>query len=187
MTNSKRIKTEVNTGSMADIAFLLLIFFLVTTQIATDKGLQIRLPPAVLDQPILPKHEHNIFKIQINSQGDLMVEKNELKDPADLHDMVIEFVSNNRVNPNLSDSPKAAVVSIKTDRGTEYKTFISVLDQVQGAYYSMRATKVGLSSQQFRNLDRQNPKERILYERGKEGLPIQISIAEPSNVEKMIQ
>ena len=179
----KRMKQEVNAGSMADIAFLLLIFFLVTTQIATDKGLQMRLPPKPDPNdppPEIKFKERNIFKILVNSQDRILVENEPYGDITQLRDDVKEFVLNEGVNPDLSESPDKAVVSIKTDRGTSYEIFIEVLDQVQGAYYEMRGEKVGLSAEEFRSLDPKEDKE--LYDRGREGLPMQISIAEPSNI-----
>ena len=181
----KRMKQEVNAGSMADIAFLLLIFFLVTTQIATDKGLQMRLPPKPDPNdppPEIKFKERNIFKILVNSQDKILIENEPYTDLSQLKGDVKRFVLNEGVDPDLSESPDKAVVSIKTDRGTSYEIFIEVLDQVQGAYYEMRGEKVGLSAEEFRNLDQSKDDEKELYNRGKEGLPMQISIAEPSNI-----
>ena len=179
------MKQEVNAGSMADIAFLLLIFFLVTTQIATDKGLQMRLPPKPDPNdppPEIKFKERNIFKILVNSQDKILVENEPYTDLTQLSDDVKKFVLNEGVDPDLSESPDKAVVSIKTDRGTSYEIFVAVLDEVQGAYYEMRGERVGLSAEEFRNLDQGNDDEKELYDRGKEGLPMQISIAEPSNI-----
>ena len=87
---------EVNAGSMADIAFLLLIFFLVTTQIATNKGLTLLLPPKQEDdKPIeIKQQQRNIFKIQINSVDRLLVEDEPLDDVGEIRDMVYDFVLN---------------------------------------------------------------------------------------------
>ena len=183
--NKSRTSQEVNAGSMADIAFLLLIFFLVTTQIATDKGLQMRLPPKPDPNeppPDIKLNQKNIFKILINSNDRLLVEDEPLTDVSLLTGMVTTFVLNNGRDPLSSESPKKAVVSIKTDRGTSYERFIEVLDKVQGAYYTMRANKVNLTAEEFRKLDRSKPDQEELYKAGKEGLPMQISIAEPSNI-----
>lgn len=179
-----RGSVEVNSSSMADIAFLLLIFFLVTTTIASDKGLAILLPPKQ-DKPeetIVNLNERNIFKVLINSQDRLLVEDEPLENISLIRDMVKEFVTNNGRNPKSSDSPEDAVVSVKTDRGTSYQTYIDVLDELQGAYYELRAEKVGLTSEEYRNLDQKDPRQKELYDRGREGLPMQISIAEPSNI-----
>ena len=72
---AKRTAPEVNAGSMADIAFLLLIFFLVTTTIETDSGLNRKLPPMedIVDPPIIK--ERNIFTVVVNKNNDLLVEE----------------------------------------------------------------------------------------------------------------
>lgn len=182
--NKNRPAAEVNTSSMADIAFLLLIFFLVTTTIASDKGLTILLPPKQEEpeEPIVEMNQRNIFKVLINSQDKLLVEDEPLTDIPALREMVKEFVNNNGRDPESSDSPEDAVVSLKTDRGTSYEIYIDVLDELQGAYYELRAEKVGLTAEQYRALDQKDPGDKELYDRGKEGLPMQISIAEPSQI-----
>jgi biopolymer transport protein ExbD len=180
-----RQSTEVNAGSMADIAFLLLIFFLVTTTMASDKGLMIILPPKPdpnVPPPDISKNQRNIFKILANSKDQLLVEDEPFENVRELRKKVKEFVLNYGKNPKLSDSPEEAVVSFKSDRGTSYETYISVLDELQGAYYEIYAEKVGLTPEQYRKLDRKNPKELELYNKGKEGIPMNISIAEPTNI-----
>ena len=86
----------MNAGSMADIAFLLLIFFLVTTQIATNKGLTLLLPPKNEDdEPLeIKQNQKNVFKIQINSADLLLVEDEPLDDVTLIRDMVYDFVLN---------------------------------------------------------------------------------------------
>jgi len=88
---------EVNAGSMADIAFLLLIFFLVTTQIATNKGLTLLLPPKQEDdEPLeVKQQQRNIFKIQVNSMDRILIEGDQtLDDVSQIRDMVYDFVLN---------------------------------------------------------------------------------------------
>jgi len=90
---AKRAAPEVNAGSMADIAFLLLIFFLVTTTIETDSGLNRKLPPMEdqVDPPII--REKNIFTVVVNKNNQLLVEE-ELTDIADLRELAIQFLDN---------------------------------------------------------------------------------------------
>jgi biopolymer transport protein ExbD len=183
MRKKDRGGAEVNSSSMADIAFLLLVFFLVTTTIPNDKGLMIQLPQKQDPNeppPDVKLKERNLFKVRINSADRLLVEDEEMRDVRQLKDKVKEFVMNNGEDPNSSESPQKAIVSLKNDRGTSYEMFISVLDQLQGAYYEIYGERVGLTAQQYRNLDRKNPDELELYERGKEGIPMAISIAQPS-------
>lgn len=190
MRKKNRGSAQINSGSMADIAFLLLIFFLVTTQIATDKGILIKLPPKPDPNeppPDIKFNQRNIFKILINSQDDLLVEEEPLADISRIKPMVKEFVLNNGRNPDLSDSPADAIVSIKADRGTSYEIFIDIYDQVEAAYMEMYGESVGLTADEFRGLNLQDPDDKEIYDRarqvdadGKAQFPKQISIAEPT-------
>lgn len=169
---------------MADIAFLLLVFFLVTTTIPNVKGLMITLPQKQDPNeppPDVKLKERNLFKVRINSADRLLVEDEEMNDVRQLRARVKEFVLNPNDDPRLSENPQKAIVSLKNDRGTSYEMYIKVLDQLQGAYYEIYGERVGLTADQYRSLDRKNPDELELYERGKEGIPMAISIAQPSS------
>lgn len=169
---------------MADIAFLLLVFFLVTTTIPNEKGLMLGLPQKQDPNeppPEVKLKDRNLFKVNINSADKLLVEDEPLNDVSQLKDMVKDFILNPTNDPAGSESPKDAIVSLKNNRGTSYEMFIKVLDQLQGAYYEIYGERVGLTADEYRNLDRKDPEELELYERGKEGLPMQISIAQPTN------
>ena len=184
MPRSKRGSATINSSSMADIAFLLLIFFLVTTTIANDKGLTLQLPPNPEDveQTDIKIPERNIFKILINSSDKLLVENEPMENPRDIRDLVKKFVENNGVDPNLSDSPEKAIVSIKTNRGTSYESFIEVYNEVQGAYYDMYAARAGVSNAKWREIasNTSDPDNKRIYDGAREGFPMQISIAEPN-------
>ncbi|MCS6832153.1 MAG: biopolymer transporter ExbD [Flammeovirgaceae bacterium] len=182
MARSKRMKQEINAGSMADIAFLLLIFFLVTTTIASDKGVAVLLPPKLENQEVKIK-EKNLFNILINSK-DMLLADNEIIDIKQLKDKVKAFVDNNGKDPNLSDSPKDAIVSIKTDRGTSYKVYITVLDEVKKAYNELRAKAVGLTLEEYNKLDPKKDADKEKLDKAKEAYPYQVSDAEPSEVGK---
>lgn len=175
---------EINSGSMADIAFLLLIFFLVTTTIASDKGLPLILPPKQDPNEPPPEvefNERNIFKVLINSNDQLLVEDDPfLDDISTLKDPIKRFLTNNGQDPTSSDSPSDAVVSVKPERGTSYDVYIQVYDVILAAYNEVYAERVGITPEQFRNLDMRNPRDRALYDEAREGFPRQISIAEPT-------
>ncbi len=209
MAKKQRVSQEVNAGSMADIAFLLLIFFLVTTTIASDKGIQNLLPPKQdpnQPPPEVELNERNIFNILVNANDQLLVEGNYVdnteKLSEDIKDFLLNFGNPNpdavalynslpaslrgraQRRPESSDHPMAggAVVSIKTNRGTSYERYLEVLDQVKKAYFEIYAERVGLTAEQYRALTGKNPAEKELMDRGKEGIPMAISIAEPDKV-----
>ena len=207
MARSGRKLPEVNSSSMADIAFLLLVFFLVTTTIATDKGLTLTLPPKADPNeppPDITKNERNIFKILVNSSDRILIEDEPVTDLSGLRVQVKEFILNfgkpaedyvpiynslpqglkvlSQKNPISSDDPKEAVVSFKADRGTSYDIYIAILDELQGAYYEIYGERIGLTADEFRSLDRKKPKEMAKYKTAREGIPMNISIAEPTKI-----
>ncbi len=181
MKRSKsRQPVKINSGSMADIAFLLLIFFLVTTTIITHQGLSNKLPPEITDEQ--PIHDRNLFKILINSQNKILVEGKDFESYEKLQKQVKEFVLNSGVDPNLSVSPQKAIVSLKVDRGTKYDTFIQVLDAIQGTYYEIYGERIGITAAEFRKLNSSDAADRTRYLEAREGIPMNISIAEPSKI-----
>ncbi|MDF0707555.1 MAG: biopolymer transporter ExbD [Bacteroidota bacterium] len=139
---------EVNAGSMADIAFLLLIFFLVTTTIETDAGLDRMLPPfePPNEEPPVIKQK-NIFTVNINRNGQLLVE-DQLMEISDLREAATKFLENGadgtctyckgRKDPGSSDNPAKAIISLKNDRETKYSTYITVQNELVGAYNDLR-------------------------------------------------
>ncbi|GGI57458.1 ExbD/TolR family protein [Winogradskyella haliclonae] len=148
MRNSRRNAPSVNAGSMADIAFLLLIFFLVTTTISAEKGILRKLPDKCANPPCdVPFNERNVFRIFINFENKIMAE-DEIIELEELKDLVIAFIDNNGENvcgycngeqqPNLSDKPSEAIISLKHDALTNYGMYIAVQDEISDAYYDLR-------------------------------------------------
>lgn len=186
MARSKKGIPVINSAPMADIAFLLLIFFLVTTTIASDKGLSILLPPKPDEEnkPEIKIKERNMFKILLNSADRLLVEGEPMNDPGKIRKMVKEHVLNYGKDPNKSDSPKDAVISFKADRGTSYELYIKVLNSVQGAYYDMYADRAGVTNKKWRKIasDLGDPENRRIYDKARKDFPMAISIAEPSKI-----
>ncbi|MFD0861096.1 ExbD/TolR family protein [Sungkyunkwania multivorans] len=144
---------EVNAGSMADIAFLLLIFFLVTTTIETNSGINRKLPPKQEEEPeeVIIKQK-NIFTVVVNKDGRLLVEE-ELMDIKDLRAAAVAFLDNgggegekgNRCDyckgardPESSDHPNKAIISLQNDRETKYETYIAVTNELVAAYNELR-------------------------------------------------
>jgi len=178
----ERKKAEINSSSMADIAFLLLIFFLVTTTIQTNKGLNVTLPPHQEDVPLVPIHNRNLYKVHINSKNLILIEDAPFESFNKLHDDVKRFILNNGEDPTMSLNPEKAVVSLQMNRGTHYKRFIEVMDALQGVYYEIYGDRVGLSADEFRNLDLKLTNEKAKYDHGRDGIPMNISIADPYNI-----
>jgi biopolymer transport protein ExbD len=178
----ERKKVEINSSSMADIAFLLLIFFLVTTTIQTNKGLNVTLPPHTEQDVRIEIRDKNLYKVHINSRDQIMIEDAPFEGFARLHEDAKLFILNNGENPEMSESPEKAVISLQMNRGTHYKRFIEVMDALQGVYYEIYGDRVGLTAEEFRNLDLSLSNEKAKYEQGRDGIPMNISIAEPHNI-----
>lgn len=133
-----RVSNEINAGSMADIAFLLLIFFLVTTTIAEDKGVLMKLPPWSDEEPDIAKlNKRNVYSVLVNADDQLLV-RDQLTDIKQLKDNTKDFIWNPRKEADKAESPKKAIVSLKNDRGTKYKTYIAVLNELKAAYNELR-------------------------------------------------
>lgn len=145
---AKRKAPEVNAGSMADIAFLLLIFFLVTTTIETDSGINRKLPP-IEDNPETPPEikMKNIFTVMVNKNDQLLVE-DQLMELSELREAAIEFLDNGgdgsctyckgAKDISSSDNPNKAIISLQNDSETSYKAYISVQNELVAAYYFLR-------------------------------------------------
>ena len=147
---ARRSAPEVNAGSMADIAFLLLIFFLVTTTIETDSGINRKLPPMeeIIDPPIIK--ERNIFTVVVNKNNQILVEE-KLMDIRDIRKEAVAFLDNGgglgeeacdycqgSRDRSSSDNPDKAIISLKNDRETSYKVYIAVQNELVAAYNDLR-------------------------------------------------
>lgn len=155
---ARRDTPEINAGSMADIAFLLLIFFLVTTTMNVDSGVSKKLsekPPPDYVPPIIK--EKNIFEVNINRNNELLVE-GERMEVKDLKEAAVKFIDNgggegkveNGVatgpcnyckgerSEKSSDHPNKAIISVQSDRLTEYGTYLTVQNELLRAYAELR-------------------------------------------------
>ncbi len=150
---ARRSAPEVNAGSMADIAFLLLIFFLVTTTMEKDKGIARQLPP-IQDSNIIPPKikKKNLFIVLVNKNDQLLVNERSME-LKDLREAAIEFLDNGGATSSSpdyckyckgkrsissSDNPNKAVISVQNDRLTSYNTYIAVQNELVAAYNSLR-------------------------------------------------
>ncbi len=182
MARKKRSIPEINAGSMADIAFLLLIFFLVTTNIDSDKGLTMKLPPMPdPNAPIPPIKERNVLEVLINSNNLLLVE-NDYANITDLCETTKKHITNNGNDIKYSENPQQAIVSIKNDRGTSYDVYIMVQNELKRAYNEVRdeysISKFGVP---FADL----PEKGAKYNDVVKSYPQKISEAEPANINNL--
>lgn len=151
-------EVEIPTSSMADISFLLLLFFLVTTTIDVDTGIGLVLPPPVEETDIVKMDPDRIIKVLVNASGDVLI-NDEIATLAQIHEIVANKL---RARPKM-------VVSIKTDRETPYRMYIGALDEIKQAYnilreeYAMQTFGVGLKNLSKEQMDsvRDNVRQSI--------------------------
>lgn len=181
---------EVNTGAMADISFLLLTFFLLTSSIDTDMGITRKLPPPPdPTQEIQDIKKRNIFNVLINKYDGLLVQGKPM-DISQLRDAAKDFLSNPYNREDLpekrtEDLPglgqidiSKGVISLKNDRGTSYKMYIEVQNELTAAVTELRNE---LSKARF-GVDFDKLTNAEYSEAVANAVPVAISEAEPENV-----
>lgn len=163
---------EINAGSMADIAFLLLVFFLVTTTIQTDSGLRVLLPPYVEDEVEFDVEKRNVLAVQLNARDQLLVRDREMK-VEDLREFTKKFLTSKR--EDMARDPKQAVVSLLNDNGTSYEMYLAVYNELRAAYNELWETRAqnefGLSYEALNKTQQKTIRKAI---------PLVISEAEPT-------
>lgn len=152
----KRKVPQLNQSSTADISFILLIFFLVTTSMDTDTGLSRRLPewdPEAMEQEVQVK-KRNVMTVQVNKDNEIFVKHEKFEgvvEPSQLKDLAKEFIANPENDPSLPaleeyDIPGFKVVittvkhviSLQTDRVTGYDIYFKVQNELTAAYSELR-------------------------------------------------
>ncbi len=185
---------EINAGSMADIAFLLLIFFLVATTMNIDTGISRLLPPMPEeedkedDQEV---RERNVFVVLINKDDQLFVER-EIIDISELKEMTKEFFVNSNDAENLSEKRpltvdffgdmmvSKGVISLRNDIGTSYGKYIAVQNELAAAVNELRdAICMQKFGRRYQDLDPLNETESDLIDAVKKVYPMALSEAEP--------
>lgn len=193
-SKTKKAK-EIDASSMADIAFLLLIFFLVTTTIDQDKGIIHKLPAWTDEEPPQSNQkERNVLEILVNANNQLLVEQ-EYIELDDLKDVTMKHLDNRGKLPQFSVSPQDAVISLKNDRGTNYGTYIEIQNSLKAAYAELRdkyALSITNGSMTFKEIDDCTDNEDLdsskrqscedLKKKVQAEYPMKISEAEPVNL-----
>ncbi len=178
----KREKTTVNASSMADIAFLLLIFFLVSTQIATEKGFSISLPPKEEQkQEPTPALDRDVLRITINSENKILIEANKNATILEIKNLVKTHLMNYGKDANYSQNPQKAIVVLSSQRQTNYNFYIEVLDKIKAGYNEARANfltkKRGVKYNSIEVIDfalQKTQEEKELYQLLQKEFPIAI-------------
>jgi len=191
MRNKKGVP-EINAASMADIAFILLIFFLVTVTMDVDTGITRKLPPPVEDNTSVDLNQRNIFEVLINSANQLLVEgkpgniltlkdetKNFFLNPNDEADLPEKKLENIDLLGDVYVS--RGVISLKNDRGTSYETYIRVQNELTKAFQEMRdelsVEKFGTKYDKLVDPQKQEAIQAVI--------PMAISEAEPEDIGKI--
>lgn len=180
---------EINATSTADIAFLLLVFFLATTTMNVDSGMFRKLPPYQPNNTETPKiAKRNILQVLVNRNNQLAV-NGELTDVSSLKERAIEFLLNPNNDEDLPEKTvkpidllgnvevSKGVVSLQSDKGTSYEMYITVQDQLAAAYNEVRDRKaVAKWGKKYAALTSEQ-QDAI-----REQVPMSISEAEPKNI-----
>jgi biopolymer transport protein ExbD len=197
MARTRRELQPINAGSMADISFLLLIFFLVASTMDVDTGLS-RLLPAMPDENQKDDQseikERNVFVVLINKDDQLFVEK-EVVDIGALKNLTKEFIINPEDKINLSEKRpeyvdyfgevmvSKGVISLQNDIGTSYGKYIEVQNELAAAVNELRndlcLQKFG---RRFDDLDPLKDTENAIIVAIKKVIPMAISEAEPKKI-----
>lgn len=160
--------TNIPTSSMADLAFLLLIFFFVAAVIDVDSGIGLNLPEYT-EEPPSPVSENRFAGILINAENEISLDHEAIS----LTRLKEELNKRIRVKNDLPENKKL-IVSLKTDRRTKYGNYIQVLDQVKQAFSESRDEyAISKYGKKFGRLDEEE--QKIV----KEAVPVIISVAEP--------
>lgn len=175
MIKKRKIKdAEIPTASQADLAFLLLLFFLVSTVIDVDTGIGLSLPEPVEETEIVPVSRERMAALLVNENGDVLL------DGAPISIFQIK----NQLKPRILSkvelpANKKLIVSVKTDRKTNYNLYIQTLDQVKQSYFELRDEYSNSHfGKKYEDLDDEKKKEV------QEKVPIIISLAEPESIKK---
>lgn len=157
---ARKESAEINAGSMADIAFLLLIFFLVATTMDVDSGISRKLPeksPPDQDVEVIVK-QRNVLDITVNRTNQILIEGTDFVEVEDIREIAMDFIDNGgglsapkgeqpgepcdyckgAKDPDSSDHPTKAIISLQSDRGTTYGMYVSIQNEIEAAYNELR-------------------------------------------------
>ncbi|MDP2723060.1 MAG: biopolymer transporter ExbD [Bacteroidales bacterium] len=188
---AKKVPPEINAGSMADIAFLLLIFFLVTTTMDVDTGITRKLPPPVeTETPDNEVNNRNVLKVLVNNQDRLLIDGK----PGDINQLrykVVDFitphpgddtypeVTTKHIDQLNIDIPiSKGIVSLKNDRGTSYDMYIRVQNELAAGFNELKDRfAMEMYKQKYSQLIDKDKIDAV-----NAAVPVAISEAEPEDI-----
>jgi biopolymer transport protein ExbD len=176
---AKRAVPEINAGSMADIAFLLLVFFLMTSSMASEKGIITILPAFVPEEERveIEVDKDNVLNITVNAADQLLVEDIVYSDDSQLKEIVMEHILNPNRLENKPQAPDQAIIAIQNDRSTTYDRYIGIYDKIKSAYNQIWEDKAPImfNGKKYSELT-DDEMEDLKYK-----YPVVISEAEPTD------
>ncbi len=177
--------SKINMSSMADVAFLVVIFFWVATSIPAQKGIPMTLPKGCAWENTVYCGIRYTNYILINSQNQILMNGEEIP-LSEVKDNILKFINN--ADKNESSKQSKGVISLKGDRGTNYASYLLVLDQIKAAYTSVRAKELGWSEEKMlhflENKENATQEEIKMYNNVVFLYPEVISEADPTEVER---
>lgn len=171
---TRRESPAVNAGSMADIAFLLLIFFLVTTTIQEDQGVLVKLPEYLKDQDEVIMNNDNVLTVLVNAEDAVMVEDDRVG-----VDAIPGLLRRHVISPERK--PTQAIVSLTHDRGTSYERYLQVYDALKAGYSDLweeRAQRDHGMTYEALSASQQKAIRKVI--------PLVISEAEPKDLSSLV-
>ncbi len=174
----RRKSDGVNAGSMADIAFLLLIFFLIATTIDVDKGITVKLPPYTPEPVSTDIPDDRVISVKVNAANQLLVEK-QLTEVSNFRKKLKNIILNPSKRDDYPSRPSLAIVSLQNDKGTSYEQYIEIYNELKAAYRELweeaSDSRFSKSYAQLNSLEQ----KRI-----RKDFPFVVSEAEPTDYSK---
>lgn len=186
---------EINGSSLADIAFIALIFFLMVTTMDQEQGLQRRLPPMPTDEQQVQDNKvnrRNIIQVKVSAQDRVFAGDQVIVEMSQLHDKIVEFLTNPTDDPNLPEKQEKeiegldhpclvskGVISLQNDRGTSYSKYIEVQNELVKAVNTVR-DQFSMAEWGIKYSALDEEKQDIV----REAVPQYISEAEPKDTKR---
>jgi len=164
------------------LMLLLLIFFLVSTRIASEKGFAMSLPPKQ-EQKVepTPALDRDVLRITINSENKILFDSDKIGTVSEIKNLVKTHLMNYGKDENYSQNPQKAIIVLSSQRQTDYNFYIEVLDKIKAGYNESKADfltkKLGVKYNALEVIDfaqQKTPEEKDLYQLLQKEIPVNI-------------